>query len=156
MGKKIGGCLCGAVRYESAVAPSDASFCHCRMCQRSVGNAFALYADFSTADFRFTVGAPKLYRSSSFAERGFCADCGTPLTFQYLGRPERISVTLGSLDDPAACPPQRHEGVEGWLPWLSMDDGLPHETTEQDPEFQRMRGFGGAVLPPGPVTKGGK
>jgi len=154
--KASGGCLCGAVRYESSVAPSDASYCHCRMCQQSVGNAFAIYADFPTAAFRFVAGAPKVYRSSPFAERGFCADCGTPLTFQYVARPERISVTHGSLDDPAAYPPQRHEGVEGWLSWLKMNDGLPHETTEQDPEFQHLRAAAEATPSPGqePGTKG--
>lgn len=33
-----GGCLCGAVRYESSEPSVDVSYCHYRMCQKSSGN----------------------------------------------------------------------------------------------------------------------
>ena len=46
----------------------------------------------------WTRGAPKIFASSDFAERGFCADCGTPLTYRATSS-DRIAVTLGSLDD---------------------------------------------------------
>jgi len=39
-----GGCQCGAVRYESSMKPVGTHFCHCRMCQRAVGNVFATLA----------------------------------------------------------------------------------------------------------------
>ena len=46
-------------------------------------------------------GAPASYRSSGFARRGFCAACGSGLTFTYDGNPDTW-VTLGSLDQPRA------------------------------------------------------
>jgi len=136
--------MCGAVRYEAQNAPDHTGICHCRMCQRSSGNVFAVYARYPTARVRFTAGAPKVYRSSSFAERGFCAECGTPLTFQYLAAPENIGLAVGSFDEPARIKPEIHDGVESWVPWLVMDDGLPRHRTEDDPRFAAMRSGGTA------------
>jgi len=133
-----GGCLCGAVRYQADGPPNHASLCHCRMCQRHFGNAIGGYASFPRARLRFTKGAAKNYRSSDFAQRGFCAACGSPLTYEYSGAPERISVTLGSLDQPERFPPSVHWGIESQVPWLHIDDDLPRHRTEDDPEFQEF------------------
>lgn len=132
-----GGCLCGAVRYEAGVPPERAHYCHCRMCQKAFGNVFAMFADFPTDEFRVTRGEPKFYKSSAWAERGFCADCGTPLMFRYLTPGPlsgRIGVSIGSLDHPEDAPPEHHWGIESQVPWLAIDDGLPRTRTEDDPD----------------------
>jgi hypothetical protein len=77
-----GGCLCDAIRYEASVSPADAHYCHCRMCQRAFGNAFATFVSFPLDRFRWIRGRPKMYQSSKIARRGFCARCGTPLVFR--------------------------------------------------------------------------
>ena len=94
-----GGCQCGALRYR-ATGFGRASICHCRMCQKALGNS---YAPLVTAqNFEWTRGAPKHFASSDKVKRGFCAECGTPMTFEYPGGTE---VTIGSLDDPRLAPP---------------------------------------------------
>ena len=70
------------------------------------------------SDLVFTRGAPAKFSSSEIAERGFCAACGTPLTYQMKGR-KRISVTIGSLDDPAAFAPDEQFGIEAQAAWLA-------------------------------------
>ncbi|MCE3250927.1 MAG: hypothetical protein K0R41_4752, partial [Geminicoccaceae bacterium] len=35
-----GGCQCGRVRYALYGEPMSADLCHCRMCQRALGNLF--------------------------------------------------------------------------------------------------------------------
>src|SRR5712672_2077334 len=74
-----GGCQCGAIRFALSAPPLKVSICHCRMCQKAVGAPFASFADIDRGDFTWTRGKPAAFRSSFFAERDFCADCGTPL-----------------------------------------------------------------------------
>ena len=131
--KKVsGGCLCGAVRYEATVAPAGAAYCHCRMCQRSVGNVFGAFAGFPVASFKFTRGRPKRYRSSPIAWRGFCARCGSPLTCESTEHAENILVTIGSLDDPGQAAPQAHWGIESQVKWYKPADKLPRHKTVED------------------------
>jgi hypothetical protein len=136
-----GGCQCGAVRYALKVEPFGADFCHCRMCQRAVGNVFAAYADMNIADVEWTRGAPVTFASSTLAERGFCARCGTPLTYAPTNLPY-LSVTIGSLDNPELVPIKGHNGVEDRVSWLCLDDGLPeHRSGETPAGAERLAGM---------------
>jgi len=94
-----GGCQCGAVRF-AAERLGAASICHCRMCQRATGGFFGPYVD--TEGFAWTRGAPKRFRSSEAVQRGFCAQCGTHLSFESKGH---VGVSIGALDDPEQAPP---------------------------------------------------
>src|ERR1700761_5534066 len=113
-----GGGQCGAVRYALFDTP-ESTVCHCRMCQKAVGGPFAAFCKVHTTCFAWTRGDPASFRSSSAAERHFCAACGTPLTFRYLDG-DAIEVTTGSLDTPAGVPPTMNFGVESRLPWISL------------------------------------
>ncbi len=125
-----GGCQCGAVRYAFSEM-ADASFCHCRMCQRATGGLFAALVGTPKDGIVWTEGSPTLFASSSVAVRGFCGHCGTPLTFAYITGPQ-ICVTIGSLDHPENAPIQIHYGVESRVPWLKLCDGLPQVETEDE------------------------
>jgi hypothetical protein len=135
-----GGCQCGAVRYAAHAPLKKTHYCHCRMCQRAMGNLFAALAGVPKDQLEWTRGQPRLFASSSLAERGFCADCGTPLTFAY-HQAGRLYVTIGSLDDPAAAVPERHYGIESQLPWLHIQDDLPREATEDNELLRTMTVF---------------
>ena len=119
-----GGCQCGAVRYRLTAEPTGANICHCRMCQKASGGPFMAFAGVRPAELVWTRGAPRVFASSDVAERGFCPECGTPLTYRILDR-DRVSVTFGSLDDPAAAAPEMQYGVEARLPWLASALALP-------------------------------
>lgn len=122
-----GGCQCGAVRYALSASPDHLNVCHCRMCQKASGGPFMVFGGVATDQIEWTRGTPSLYRSSSYARRGFCAACGTPLTYQ--SRDEAISITLGSLDDPACATPAKQLGMEARLPWLDDLAAIPGDTT---------------------------
>ncbi len=53
-----GGCLCGAVRYEADEPPYQVGYCHCRRCQKGMGNIFGTAALFRRAEVRFVKGGP--------------------------------------------------------------------------------------------------
>jgi len=126
-----GGCQCGAVRYALHAAPATPSICHCRMCQKAFGAYYAPLASVMTEDLTWTRGEPKIFRSSSIVSRGFCAACGTPLTYEMDGE-RQVAISLGSLDDPAAVPPVIQYGIEAMLPWVHELGRLPGVVTEAD------------------------
>ena len=64
-------------------------------------------------------------RSSPKVVRGFCARCGSCLTYCHEARSSEIDVTLATLDDPATFAPTMHVWVADKLPWVSIGDGLP-------------------------------
>ncbi len=106
-----GGCQCGAVRYWLVAEPTGVNICHCRMCQKASGGPFMAFGGVKLDRLVWTRGAPKVFVSSSIAERGFCAECGTALTYRPLRR-DRIAVTIGSLDEPDTVAPTIQLGVE--------------------------------------------
>ena len=121
---RTGGCQCGAVRYRLEAEPVGSNVCHCRMCQKAGGGPFMAFAGVKLAELVWTRGAPKLFASSDFAERGFCADCGTPLTYRAISY-DRIAVTIGSLDHAGEVAPFKQFGVESKLPWTDSISSLP-------------------------------
>ena len=125
-----GGCQCGAVRYRLIAEPTGASICHCRMCQKASGGPFMAFAGVRLKELVVTNGAIATFSSSDIAERGFCAQCGTPLTYRLLSS-DRISITLGSLDDSGAVEPLTQLGVESKVGWLARSLSLPEIHTEQ-------------------------
>lgn len=126
-----GGCQCGAVRYR-ATGLGRASVCHCRMCQRAVGNVMAPLVDATGVEWQ---GTPATWASSSIAERGFCATCGTPLFLRDFSEPPgACELMIATLDDPEMAPPEYHYGVESQVGWLKLADGLPRKETAEDGE----------------------
>ncbi len=65
------------------------------------------------------------YRSSANGVRGFCARCGSSLTFKDENDPDMLWLTMGSLDQPDAVNPGEHWFAADKLSWLHLDDDLP-------------------------------
>ena len=125
-----GGCQCGAVRYRVEGTLGDPHLCHCRMCQKAAGNFFAALIGVPRDALRWTRGAPATFNSSDKAARGFCARCGTPLTYDYF-ESKHINLTTGSFDEPARFAPRMQFGVEGQLPVFADLPIKAEGTTEE-------------------------
>lgn len=126
-----GGCQCGAVRYALYGPLNKPSICHCRMCQKAFGAFYAPLVGVPLDKFELTRGTLAIFRSSDAVERGFCRDCGTPLSFRNLSENE-MNVSIGSLDDPSVAKPIIQYGIEGRLGWVQDLDALPAFITEDD------------------------
>ena len=120
-----GGCQCGAVRYVISGAPLMSALCHCTMCRRANAAPAVAWAMFEEGQVRFTKAAPASYASSPEARRGFCASCGTQISFTAGYIPGLIDITVGSLDHPEAVAPTLHYWDSKRLPWLHVSDDLP-------------------------------
>ncbi|MFM9942416.1 MAG: GFA family protein [Hyphomicrobiaceae bacterium] len=114
-----GGCQCGAVRFRIA-GLGRASLCHCRMCQKAFGSIGGALV--TAAGLHWTRGAPRHFHSSNKVRRGFCGDCGTPLTFEYDGK---IDVAIAAFDKAAEIVPTVQMARAERLPWCDDIGGIP-------------------------------
>jgi len=123
-----GGCQCGMVRYALYAEPFNPLICHCRMCQKAAGSFFVPFAAVNLENFAWTRGVPGLFKSSAVVERGFCRQCGSPLSYRNIEHPH-INVTLGSLDEPERIPPAVQVGIESRMSWFGRLSTLPEMET---------------------------
>jgi len=133
-----GGCLCGAIRYEADQAPYDAGYCHCHMCQKSLGNLFGTAVWFKLADFRFVSGEPTWYESSDLVKRGFCGQCGSPIVYQR-NEADFLVIWMGTLDQPKAYEPQAHYWTDSKIAWVDIHPDLP-DVTKSLPSYKATIG----------------
>ena len=127
--RMAGGCACGKIRYSAEIDSDDAYLCHCRMCQRATGNVSVAFKNLPKAAVRWE-SAPDYFESSPIARRGYCAACGTSLSFEYPDS-DNMDLTLGSFDDAARFLPTHHFGAESMhRAWLDTT-GLPERRSDQ-------------------------
>lgn len=124
-----GGCQCGAVRFRIEGEFGEASICHCRMCQKATGGFFGPYVGAPAGTLVWTRGAPKRFQSSNLVARGFCGDCGTPLTFEYGG--QHVALAIGALDQPAAAVPTEQLASPAQLPYFAQLASLPVHAADE-------------------------
>ena len=148
-GPITGGCSCGSVRYEISEPAIDVGYCHCRMCQRFTGAPISAFASFPSGAVTFTRDEPKYYGSSSLAERGFCANCGSSLTYRPLIQEwsDWIVIQSGSLDHPEDFAPTWHSGIESQTPWLIVHDNLPRVRSLDQPDLVEAWESSGQSVP---------
>jgi hypothetical protein len=119
-----GGCLCGAVRYKTTGTPNDTNICYCTQCQRQSGAPLPAFANFDRDKFEVIQGELGSYRASDTASRQFCPICGSWLFWERDGG-TRISITLGSFDDPSDFPTPDYEiWTEHRIKWLGNIPGV--------------------------------
>jgi len=132
-----GRCMCGKVRYESSQPPQWAGYCHCRMCQRANSASVTAWIVFPQTAVSFPNVEPTYFKSSPFAERGFCSICGSPLTMRFPEEPNGIlAFFIASLDQPENFAPTVHVGIEGKMPWLDIHDDLPRARSEESKDLR--------------------
>ena len=132
VGVITGRCLCGAIAFRVTGQPRDVHHCHCGMCRRATGGAFATLVWVRRAGVNWH-GEPGRYRASAIATRGFCPRCGTSLFLDYDGN-DQLALLLGACDRPARLVPTHHYGIESKLPWVDLQENLPGKPTDLDPQ----------------------
>ncbi len=125
-----GGCACGALRYRLIDAPYVVHCCHCTDCQRECGSAFAVNAVIESARFAHEGAPPLVDRLASASGAGQtvmrCPQCHVALWGHYGGLGDKATfVRVGTLDDPALCPPKTHIFTRSKLDWVVLDPAVP-------------------------------
>lgn len=122
-----GSCLCGGVAYEATGPLGPIALCHCGMCRKASGSAFASNASVPRESFRLARGGELVqrYESSPGHWRCFCRTCGSPLFGEFDAAPDQVRLRLGLLDDDPGARPAYHWAVNYRAPWWEITDDLP-------------------------------
>lgn len=123
-----GQCLCGAVKYEVDGFSPKMAHCHCSMCRKFHGAAFATYGETRKSDFRWLQGEGELqcYTADNGTTRRFCRHCGSSMTFSSRNYDDDVvEVALGTLDSNLDMSPDAHIYVDSKASWSEIHDDLP-------------------------------
>ncbi|CDZ56148.1 GFA family protein [Neorhizobium galegae] len=126
---RTGGCQCGAVRFRIHGELGRASICHCRMCQKAFGGFFGPLVTAPKDGVEWTRGEPKYFQSSVNIDRGFCEDCGTPLTYRY---PGGLELAIGAFDDRSDLAPKIQVNYASHIPWVTTIFDQPVRDSGED------------------------
>ena len=133
-----GGCSCRRVRYRIGVAPIVVHCCHCTLCQRQTGTAFVLNALVETDRLVVLGDEPRRYDMPTESGRPHgiyrCEACGIAVWSEYSGNTALRFVRVGTLDAPAALPPDVHIFVRSKLPWVVLPEGARAYDLFYDPK----------------------
>ncbi len=132
----LGGCHCGAVRYEINGEAMTHALCHCTDCRRHAGAPMVGWTMYAETAVKLVKGQPKIYASSANGRRHFCGDCGTGVFYVNTEiLPGIIDVQSATYDDPDAVPAQAHIQVADRIRWM--------ERAHELPMFERFPPMGG-------------
>jgi len=125
--KMTGGCMCGAVRYETTGDSFGVNHSHCRSCRKHNGAAVVTLAGFKADQVAFSGDKRKIYASSPGVGRAFCGKCGTPLTWEGDGGElgPIFELHISTFDNPDVLVPTAHAFDSERIPWFDIADNLP-------------------------------
>ncbi|MFK8013421.1 MAG: GFA family protein [Marinicellaceae bacterium] len=124
----IGSCLCSQIKYQVTKIESRMGHCHCTMCQKFHGAAFATFGEAKVENFKWIEGKEllKSYFGNNGTERKFCSHCGSSLIFVPSNdNGELIEFSLGTLDSAIDLKPDVHIFTESKACWFEISDDLP-------------------------------
>jgi hypothetical protein len=124
----VGSCLCGIVKYELTAPFEFVGNCHCTMCRKSHGAAYATWGIVEPGTFRWVAGEEfvRHYESSPGRTRCFCGKCGSTLASAHSGTVGEVAV--GTVDGDPGMRPREHIFVGSKACWHDITDALPqHE-----------------------------
>jgi len=119
-----GACECGAVQYEVSGVLRKVVYCHCGQCRRTSGHYVAATAC-ATEQLQIKKDEGLTwYRSSEFAQRGFCNECGSSI-FWRPDHGEYVAIMAGTLELPTGLVSREHIHVDDASDYYTLTDGLP-------------------------------
>ena len=123
-----GSCLCGDITFEVDAIEPHMGHCHCSMCRKFHGAAFATLGEAKKENFHWCSGQPLIvdYVAENGTTRQFCKICGSSLTFSPADNPDGlVEFSLGLLDSDIDQRPDAHIFISSKANWSSIDDDLP-------------------------------
>lgn len=126
MAIRLGGCLCGSVRYTLKSEPEVIAVCHCTHCQKQSGSVFSYNLFVKEEDYEQD-GETMVYLdrgdSGEPSYRHFCGSCGSPVITKAALNPGKVIVKAGTLDNMDGLKPDIEVYTSRCVEWLSPFKG---------------------------------
>lgn len=134
----LGGCQCGAIRYELSQGPLELCVCHCAECRKQSASAFGISFIVPQTALCLTQGAPRFWSrptdTGNTLDCAFCGECGTRLWHRRRGATDTLSIKGGSLDKPPDLRHAMHIWTSRMLPGMVLPPGVRQFPGEPDDE----------------------
>lgn len=135
--ERLGGCLCGAIRYRFTGDPVTLYACHCTDCQTATGSSFGLSMVVPRESIEILRGQPELHEVDLPDGRQKRANRCPTCAVNVWGAPQRFPQLLvlhpGTLDDTSWLEPVGHIWTRSAQPWIRMPtDSLCYEQQPED------------------------
>ena len=129
-----GKCACAMVQYEVQAELLDLCHCHCSICRKIHGAAFATWGGIARDKFVFMSGGDsvKTYAFSEDSDSIFCGNCSSTLLVDYKPDAEMLYLAMGTIDGDVKCPTGLHQYVGSKAPWFTICDEVPQYIEEPD------------------------
>lgn len=133
-----GRCLCGAVAWEVSEELTPFAHCHCSVCRKAHGTAFATYMAANPEHVNMLSGEDNIegFESTPGFCRRFCRTCGSVVP--GIAADGHLFVPPGSADQDPGMRAKVHIFVASKAPWfvitdeLRQYDGFPKSPGPQD------------------------
>ncbi|MGB0671215.1 MAG: GFA family protein [Rhodospirillales bacterium] len=135
---KIGGCLCGGVRFQVSGPLRDVVSCHCTLCRKATTQVFAATKAWLDDMALLSDATLRWYRSGPNSERGFCGTCGAALFFRVDGS-DQIAIGAGSIDGETGLKTAAHIYVADKGDYYDITDGRPCFDADDDLDLMPPR-----------------
>ncbi|MGI9319387.1 MAG: GFA family protein [bacterium] len=121
-----GGCQCGLVQYKVDGELLDYCHCHCSICRRLHGAAFATWGGVSRVNFSYLIGENhlKAYAFSDRSDSMFCDTCGSRILVDFKPEPDMLYIALGTVNGDVRRPTGYHQFTGSKAPWYEINDDL--------------------------------
>ncbi|WP_203423637.1 GFA family protein [Sinorhizobium sp. BG8] len=123
--KLTGRCLCKSLRVELSGPVIRAGHCHCESCRRATSSPVTTFLSAARSDVVLTGETLRHFASSPGVRRGFCGNCGSPMTYETEERPGEIDLYVAALDDASGVTISQHWYWNERVSWLHCQDDLP-------------------------------
>ncbi len=122
-----GRCLCRSLVFKISGDVIRTGHCHCKSCRRATSSPVTTFLCVATTSLAFRGETLRHYASSPGVSRGFCGNCGSPMSFATEKRPGEIDLYVATLDDASGVEITRHWYWNERVSWLHCEDDLPKE-----------------------------
>lgn len=121
-----GSCLCGGIKFQVEPIPEKTYNCHCSLCRKAHGAAFATQVFAKGETLKFIQGEELLKEyQGPVGIRAFCSNCGSRLMNFLPDKTRYLSIALASIDSDTNIKPVSHAFAASKLDWVEPSKDIP-------------------------------